>query len=201
MSENRLSTLPVELRLMGSLERLKLGGNPLIAPPAVLVARGRVHVFKFLETQAAAQDRRRGGDESRRTLRKTVLPDLRAKRHTVDSGYSTSDGIDSKWVQDCFQDDGTKTKPNHIPSASDSDRGSESPLPPDSSLSRSTLALDQLEAKRLIQLQNNDRAPTRPVYITNGNGHSSPLARNGHSEEKRTLDHIQTYRFVNSFRV
>lgn len=68
-----------------------------MAPPAVLVARGRVHIFKFLETQAAAQERRRVGDAGRSTLRKTLLPDLRAKRHTVDSGYSTSDGGDVKW--------------------------------------------------------------------------------------------------------
>jgi len=101
MSDNRLSTLPVELRLMPCLERLRLDGNPLLVPPAVLVARGRVHIFKFLETQAANQEKRRGGgEEARRTLRKNTLPDLRSKRYTVDSGYSTGDGGDPKWANE-----------------------------------------------------------------------------------------------------
>lgn len=112
MSENRISSLPVELRLMTYLEQLKLNDNPLISPPATICMRGRVHIFKFLETQVNKTDKKRGGgfDDStgkRNHQRKSdlrypngVASEMRVKRHTVDSGYSTSDGIDPKWAQD-----------------------------------------------------------------------------------------------------
>lgn len=109
MSENRISTLPVELRQMTSLEQLKLNGNPLVAPPATVCMRGRVHIFKFLETQVLKTEKKRSGtlEDARRTQRKSdvrypngIASEMRVKRHTVDSGYSTSDGMDTKWAQD-----------------------------------------------------------------------------------------------------
>lgn len=109
MSENRISSLPVELRLMTHLERLKLNDNPLVSPPATICMRGRVHIFKFLETQVHKTDKKRGGtlEDVKRSQRKSELrypngiaSEMRVKRHTVDSGYSTSDGMDPKWTQD-----------------------------------------------------------------------------------------------------
>lgn len=75
--------------------------------------RGRVHIFKYLETEAIKLERKTGvsgsntlGRKPRRSAGSTTgppshLPDrLRQKRHNVDSGYSTSDGLDKRWSQE-----------------------------------------------------------------------------------------------------
>jgi hypothetical protein len=78
-----------------------------------LCTRGRVHIFKYLEIQAIKEDKKRGilSEELRRTHRKAghlsdfrfangISAELRQKRYTVDSGYSTSDGMDKRWSQE-----------------------------------------------------------------------------------------------------
>lgn len=109
---NRLARLPPALRLMTSLQELLLDCNPIVSPPAFLCTRGKVHVFKFLEMEAIKEDRKRGAlldSEFRKGPRSSpgMLGELRhqngqlpeAKRSTLDSGYSTSDG-DRRWSQD-----------------------------------------------------------------------------------------------------
>ncbi|EEB19708.1 calponin homology domain containing protein, putative [Pediculus humanus corporis] len=246
MSENRISSLPVELRLMTYLEQLKLNDNPLISPPATICMRGRVHIFKFLETQVNKTDKKRGGgfDDStgkRNHQRKSdlrypngVASEMRVKRHTVDSGYSTSDGIDPKWAQDFRCGDGvnkTKLKTESIPVSnnnnSNGDRleninGSHSGCSTPSTISpgesfsnddelinRTVLFQDQLEAKRLIRLQSNDRGlivnKSKEKSTTKGstNGetlspvynNSSPIVGNNFNfDDKKKLEHVQTYR-------
>ncbi|PNF42809.1 hypothetical protein B7P43_G13605 [Cryptotermes secundus] len=113
ISGNRISTLPVELRTMTTLVDLNLSHNPLTSPPSYLCTRGRVHVFKYLEIQAIKEDKKRGilNEELRRVHRKAghlsdfrfangLSSELRQKRYTVDSGYSTSDGMDKRWSQE-----------------------------------------------------------------------------------------------------
>ncbi|KAG8224170.1 hypothetical protein J437_LFUL002292 [Ladona fulva] len=104
ISENRISSLPVELRKMTTLVTLELSDNPLISPPASRCTRGRVHIFKYLESQALKDDKRKGvvtltpNEESK--LRRHRKPDWQ-KRYTADSGYNTSDGVDNKsWSSD-----------------------------------------------------------------------------------------------------
>lgn len=102
LSSNRLSNLPVELRFMVTLVELCLEENPLNCPPANMCCRGRVHIFKYLETIAIKEDKKRGilaDTEHRRSYRKTsqigdmrfgaVSADVRLKRHTADSGYGS----------------------------------------------------------------------------------------------------------------
>jgi len=102
LSSNRLSNLPVELRFMVTLVELCLEENPLNCPPANMCCRGRVHIFKYLETIAIKEDKKRGilaDTEHRRSYRKTsqigdmrfgaVSADARLKRHTADSGYGS----------------------------------------------------------------------------------------------------------------
>ncbi|EEC05116.1 calponin homology (CH) domain-containing, chdc/lrch, partial [Ixodes scapularis] len=93
LGANRLARLPPALRLMTSLQELLLDCNPIVSPPAFLCTRGKVHVFKFLEMEAIKEDRKRGAlldsDGELRHLN-GQLPE--AKRSTLDSGYSTSDG-------------------------------------------------------------------------------------------------------------
>jgi hypothetical protein len=72
-----------------------------------------VHVFKYLEIQAIKEDKKRDilSEELRRVHRKAghlsdlrfangISAELRQKRYTVDSGYSTSDGMDKRWSQE-----------------------------------------------------------------------------------------------------
>lgn len=102
LSSNRLTNLPVELRFMVTLVELHLEENPLSCPPANMCCRGRVHIFKYLETIAIKEDKKRGilaDTEHRRSYRKTsqigdmrfggMSGDARLKRHTADSGYGS----------------------------------------------------------------------------------------------------------------
>jgi Leucine-rich repeat (LRR) protein len=118
LSGNRLSTLPVELRFMVTLVDLHLHDNPLTCPPANLCCRGRVHIFKYLETQAIKEDKKRGvltDGEYRRSYRKTsqlndmrfgggLCGDARRKRHTADSGYGSEQPLDRRWSQEFSQE-------------------------------------------------------------------------------------------------
>ncbi|XP_018377058.1 PREDICTED: leucine-rich repeat and calponin homology domain-containing protein 1-like isoform X3 [Trachymyrmex cornetzi] len=103
ISGNRISVLPNEMRKMKSLVDFKLSDNPLTSPPASLCIRGRTHIFKYLERQAAKHERARGGRTRRAPLdaRGHATLDTRShRRHNVDSGYSTSDGVDKRWSQE-----------------------------------------------------------------------------------------------------
>lgn len=129
VSGNRISVLPNELRKMKSLIDLKLMENPLTSPPAAvrllriyplscrydtlciqvflifpqLCSRGRTHIFKYLERQAAKHERARGGRARRGPLEArghSTLDTRPHRRHNVDSGYSTSDGVDKRWSQE-----------------------------------------------------------------------------------------------------
>ncbi|XP_036329091.1 leucine-rich repeat and calponin homology domain-containing protein-like [Rhagoletis pomonella] len=112
VSNNRIASLPLEIRQMTALVELNLENNPLTSPPASLCVRGLVHVFKFLETQAAKDEKgsRAGGNyDGYTTLRSaprhagngSVLESNHVPRHHgVESGYSTCDGIDKRWSHD-----------------------------------------------------------------------------------------------------
>ncbi|KAG7201573.1 hypothetical protein KM043_004318 [Ampulex compressa] len=103
ISGNRISVLPNEMRKMKSLVDFKLSDNPLTSPPASLCIRGRTHIFKYLERQAAKHERARGGRARKAPLdiRGHATLDTRShRRHNVDSGYSTSDGVDKRWSQE-----------------------------------------------------------------------------------------------------
>ncbi|XP_053960862.1 leucine-rich repeat and calponin homology domain-containing protein [Anastrepha ludens] len=112
VSNNRIASLPLEIRQMTALVELNLENNPLTSPPASLCIRGLVHVFKFLETQAAKDEKgsRAGGNyDGYTTLRRaprhaangSVLESNRVPRHHgFESGYSTCDGIDKRWSHD-----------------------------------------------------------------------------------------------------
>ncbi|XP_026831215.1 leucine-rich repeat and calponin homology domain-containing protein 3 isoform X5 [Ooceraea biroi] len=103
ISGNRISVLPNEMRKMKSLVDFRLSDNPLTSPPASLCIRGRTHIFKYLERQAAKHERARGGRTRRTPLdaRGHATLDTRShRRHNVDSGYSTSDGVDKRWSQE-----------------------------------------------------------------------------------------------------
>merc|ERR1719225_496283 len=137
LSGNRIATLPVELRFMTTVMCLNLGENPLTCPPANLVSRGRIHVFKYLEIQAIKEDRKRGvlqdNGDYRRSYRKTAQlndfrfnsgfgADARRKRHTADSGYGSEQPLDRRWSQEFNQEGGGSDNPQHGNNADDTRR-------------------------------------------------------------------------------
>ncbi|XP_034231578.1 leucine-rich repeat and calponin homology domain-containing protein isoform X2 [Thrips palmi] len=216
ISGNRISSLPVELRSMTTLVYLNLNHNPLTSPPAKLCARGRVHVFKYLETQALSNVNKHRNDEWRRTHRKLSDPrgNLRHnKRYTVDSGYSTSDN----WSQEVLTGIGEERLGKRSPlmtrqingngtvprtSANGSGSGSASSTPSTGSPSEVTeedVTKEPLEKKRLERSQS-DRSDARRFEKSNTSKFSpdspseAPVNGNGLVEEKRPLEHIQTYR-------
>ncbi|SPP78935.1 blast:Leucine-rich repeat and calponin homology domain-containing protein 1 [Drosophila guanche] len=116
VSNNRIASLPLEIRHMCTLVELQLENNPLTAPPASLCMRGLVHVFKFLETQATKDEKgsRTGGNydgyttlrraprhnSSGNVLEASTNSSSNQRRHQIDSGYNTSDGLDKRWSHD-----------------------------------------------------------------------------------------------------
>lgn len=61
-----------------------------------------------MDTTALKEERSRTGGDGNATLRRTATPKhnssvvdaQKARRQNVDSGYSTSDGLDTRWAQD-----------------------------------------------------------------------------------------------------
>ncbi|XP_015610286.2 leucine-rich repeat and calponin homology domain-containing protein 3 isoform X2 [Cephus cinctus] len=252
ISGNRISVLPNELRKMKTLVDLRLSDNPLTSPPASLCIRGRTHIFKYLERQAAKHERARGGRTRRGLLdaRGHATLDTRShRRHNVDSGYSTSDGVDKRWSQEIHSavHDGdvrgiwrqessplSITMP-HEAGVNGSCSGTSTPstISPgehtslEDELGKAMILHDQLEKRRLERSTSENGADTRRLTTTNlhhtsitppGHLESSPLGQiaqppiastqpvqplqtttststsqiNG--DEKRPLNHIQTYR-------
>ncbi|CAD7078954.1 unnamed protein product [Hermetia illucens] len=111
LSSNKITSLPAELRQMTTLVELNLENNPLTSPPASLCVRGLVHVFKYLDIQAMKEDKVKSGTgyDGLTTLRRTPrhtnsLTDAsKTRRANIDSGYSTSDGVDKRWSQDAIR--------------------------------------------------------------------------------------------------
>ncbi|KAL1514182.1 hypothetical protein ABEB36_003479 [Hypothenemus hampei] len=109
---NRISSLPIEIREMDNLIDLLVDENPLTSPPASLCKRGRVHIFKYLETEAMKIASKTGGGtgtlsrKSRKGGAGSPGPPhlanrLKHKRQNVDSGYSTSsDCYEKRWSQE-----------------------------------------------------------------------------------------------------
>ncbi|XP_067007214.2 leucine-rich repeat and calponin homology domain-containing protein isoform X2 [Anabrus simplex] len=242
VSNNRISKLPVELRLMVSLVELDLTNNPLTSPPSYLCTRGRVHIFKYLEIQAMKEDKKKGllNEDIRRAHRKAghlsdlrfangIASELRQKRYTTDSGYSTSE--DKRWSQEIrgiVADDICRLKgswprqesapiPVKHPDANGTCSGASTP----STISPGdNICLDEELDKAILERRkqdNEDARRTATCKPTNGsprfssnsvnkvmsNGpslsSSTEVIVNGNGlvsshEEKRPLEHIQTYR-------
>lgn len=99
-----------------------------------------MHVFKFLDTAATKDEKARaGGSYDGTTLRRTiqskhnasVLDGPKGRRQHVDSGYSTSDGLDKRWSQETpssQNENGAKWSPTPIHIRSENG-GSSTPSP------------------------------------------------------------------------
>nr|CAD7596429.1 unnamed protein product [Timema genevievae] len=202
ISCNRIVSLPVELRTMTSLVYLDLTNNPLLSPTASLCTRGRVHVFKFLELKSLKEDKKRGLlSEDNRRLRHGGMDvphwELRHKRYTVDSGYSTSDGgLDKKWIRPDSQEE--KTEPQMNGNIS----GSSTPStisPGESTTMVETMILEeQFERKMLdctveeLKHPYLDQSSEGPTHVHLNGTNTVPTL-----EERKPLEHIQTYRCWN----
>ncbi|KAK2155711.1 hypothetical protein LSH36_233g06027 [Paralvinella palmiformis] len=115
-SSNKISEIPCDIHQMDTLQEMHLDHNPLACPPAHLCTKGLVHIKKYLFIQALKEDRKRGllsDVQLRKNFRKSGIalnfrkpeeycysgsPRDRRKRHTVDSGYSTTDSNEkTRW--------------------------------------------------------------------------------------------------------
>ncbi|XP_023311046.1 leucine-rich repeat and calponin homology domain-containing protein 1 isoform X2 [Anoplophora glabripennis] len=195
---NRISTLPIEMRDMTSLIDLLVEDNPLSSPPASLCKRGRVHICKFLETEAAKLERKTGGGMgtlSRRSRRSGAgsspgpphLADrLKQKRQNVDSGYSTSsDCYEKRWSQEIVvrsvEQNGTHSTlstPSTISPAPDTGPEEDSPKISNSS------DYDKNDGQKNIKEYPSVRLSPCTDMLSNSNG----------IEDKKPLHQIQTYR-------
>ncbi|XP_049585133.1 leucine-rich repeat and calponin homology domain-containing protein 1 isoform X1 [Syngnathus scovelli] len=54
---NKVSTIPLSYRKMVRLQALRLENNPLQSPPAQICLKGKVHIFKYLSTEACRSDK------------------------------------------------------------------------------------------------------------------------------------------------
>ncbi|XP_037095879.1 leucine-rich repeat and calponin homology domain-containing protein 1 isoform X2 [Syngnathus acus] len=54
---NKVSTIPLSYRKMARLQALRLENNPLQSPPAQICLKGKVHIFKYLSTEACRSDK------------------------------------------------------------------------------------------------------------------------------------------------
>lgn len=105
-----------------------------------MCVRGLVHVFKFLDTAATKDEKARAGGnfDGHTTLRRTiqskhnasVIDGQKGRRQHVDSGYSTSDGLDKRWSQETpsSNENGAKWSPTPLHIRSENS-GSSTPSP------------------------------------------------------------------------
>ncbi|XP_076750863.1 leucine-rich-repeats and calponin homology domain protein isoform X3 [Xylocopa sonorina] len=198
ISGNRISVLPNEMRKMKSLVDFRLSDNPLTSPPASLCIRGRTHIFKYLERQAAKHERARGG-RARRTpldVRGHATLDTRThRRHNVDSGYSTSDGVDKRWSQEIhsaammLHDQLEKRKLER----STSENGADVRRPMTSGLYHASITPPgPLESAHLSQPSSASTNTQSVQPLQTSTAINATSLMNG--DEKRPLNHIQTYR-------
>ncbi|XP_055632823.1 leucine-rich repeat and calponin homology domain-containing protein isoform X2 [Toxorhynchites rutilus septentrionalis] len=182
ISCNKITTLPVELRHMSSLVDLELSNNPLTSPPASLCVRGLVHVFKYLETAAAKEEKSKSGLDGHATLRRSALSSKnssgslldgsRNRRAHVDSGYSTSDG----------GFDGANGLSGLLSGESHGGGGIIGSL--EEEFKKGIALQDQLERKKLSNKNNIDISPEGDLTLDSAKS----------DEKMRTLGNIQTYR-------
>ncbi|XP_058815186.1 leucine-rich repeat and calponin homology domain-containing protein isoform X2 [Topomyia yanbarensis] len=183
ISCNKIATLPVELRLMSSLVDLELSNNPLTSPPASLCVRGLVHVFKYLETAAAKEEKSKSGLDGHATLRRSALSSknsggslldgTRNRRAHVDSGYSTSDG---------GFDGGNGL--SALLSGDSHGGGGSGGGTLEEEFKKGVMLLDQQERKKSLQNNSNDISPE---------GDLTPDSMKA-DDKLRSLGNIQTYR-------
>lgn len=107
-----------------------------------MCVRGKIHVFKYLDTAATKDEKTRAGGnfDGHTTLRRTiqskhnasVIDTQKGRRQHVDSGYSTSDGFDKRWSQETgsgnINENGAKWSPTPLHIRSENS-GSSTPSP------------------------------------------------------------------------
>ncbi|XP_018571944.1 leucine-rich repeat and calponin homology domain-containing protein 1 isoform X4 [Anoplophora glabripennis] len=210
---NRISTLPIEMRDMTSLIDLLVEDNPLSSPPASLCKRGRVHICKFLETEAAKLERKTGGGMgtlSRRSRRSGAgsspgpphLADrLKQKRQNVDSGYSTSsDCYEKRWSQEIVGDERQQWSSTPISVRSVEQNGTHSTLSTPSTISPAPDTGPEEDSPKISNSSDYDKNDGQKNIKEYPSVRLSPctdmLSNSNGIEDKKPLHQIQTYRIM-----
>lgn len=189
---------------MTSLVDLNLADNPLTSPPTSVCVRGMIHVFKYLETIAVKEGKVEGTNSLRRSLPKqhstpVLNENLKMKRNTVDSGYSTSDGgLDSKWAQEPIPKWHLPATPLHVRTeVSKSDTPTPAGISP-SGLYEHTFDDDLLKKQLEKQRSMTHSNPTLTNGFVNSTNDISPEAHTPDSQKSddklKAYGNVQTYR-------
>lgn len=189
---------------MTSLVDLNLDDNPLTSPPTSVCVRGMIHVFKYLETIAAKEGKVEGSNSLRRSLPKQhstpiLNENLKLKRNTVDSGYSTSDGgLDSKWAQEPIPKWHLPATPLHVRTeVSKSDTSTPAGISP-SGLYEHTFDDDLLKKQLEKQRSMTHSNPTLTNGFVSSTNDISPEAHTPDSQKSddklKAYGNVQTYR-------
>ncbi|KAI5098520.1 leucine-rich repeat and calponin-like domain-containing protein 3 isoform X5, partial [Silurus meridionalis] len=96
---NKVTSIPVCYRNLRHLQSIVLDNNPLQSPPAQICIKGKIHIFKYLNTQACkiAPDL---SDYDRRPLGfGSCVEELYTGRPygALDSGFNSVDSGDKRW--------------------------------------------------------------------------------------------------------
>ncbi|XP_032091027.1 leucine-rich repeat and calponin homology domain-containing protein 4 isoform X2 [Thamnophis elegans] len=99
---NLVTRLPVCFRHLRHLQCLLLENNPLQSPPAQVCLKGKIHIFKYLNTEACGKGRPGLAElaQGRPAAFGTCLPDdfYPARQHGgLDSGFHSVDSGSKRW--------------------------------------------------------------------------------------------------------
>ncbi|XP_073510664.1 leucine-rich repeat and calponin homology domain-containing protein 4 [Phyllobates terribilis] len=96
---NRVARIPPSFRRLRHLQRIVLDNNPLQYPPAQICLKGKVHIFKYLHTEACSKPASELEKLSRPTSFTTCLTDdLYSQPYGgLDSGFNSVDSGSKRW--------------------------------------------------------------------------------------------------------
>ncbi|XP_036404603.1 leucine-rich repeat and calponin homology domain-containing protein 2-like [Megalops cyprinoides] len=94
---NKISEIPPAFRRLQHLQVIILDNNPMQSPPAQICLKGKVHIFKYLNSQACRMDKKPDSlDLSKRSIPQPLTDSMEdfyhSKNHGPDSGIGSDNG-------------------------------------------------------------------------------------------------------------
>ncbi|KAG7464544.1 hypothetical protein MATL_G00166750 [Megalops atlanticus] len=97
---NKISEIPPAFRRLRHLQVIILDNNPMQSPPAQICLKGKVHIFKYLNSQACRMDKKPNSLDlpslSKRSLPQPLTDSMEdfyhSKNHGPDSGIGSDNG-------------------------------------------------------------------------------------------------------------
>ncbi|XP_076866927.1 leucine-rich repeat and calponin homology domain-containing protein 2-like isoform X2 [Brachyhypopomus gauderio] len=97
---NKITEIPPSYRKLSQLQHIVLDNNPIQSPPAQVCLKGKIHIFKYLNTQACRQDKKPDSLDlstlGKRCLAHQLTDSMEdfypSKNHGPDSGIGSDNG-------------------------------------------------------------------------------------------------------------